>query len=68
MSVRITDTTNVALYDSTTGHAFGPTFQSADDAQEFLDWLRTKTLVDPRQIPWRELDDLHNAWWKEQEA
>jgi hypothetical protein len=36
MSVRITDPQNVALYDSVTGLAFGETFSSADEAEDFL--------------------------------
>jgi hypothetical protein len=46
MSVRVTDKTNVALYDSTTGVAFGPLFESEFDAYEFLEWLRSDETLD----------------------
>lgn len=68
MSVRVTDKRNVALYCSTTGQAFGPTFDSESDAHDFLEWLAPKTVVDPREIPWRELNDLQYAWSVERET
>lgn len=62
MSVRVSDNTNVCLYCSTTGTAFGPVFACDFDAHEFLEWLDVKTLVDPRNIPWRELSALKVEW------
>ena len=40
MAVGVTDIHTVALYDTTTGEAFGPLFNSEDDAHGFLDWLK----------------------------
>jgi hypothetical protein len=41
MSVRITGSDDsVALYDSTTGVAFGPIFENDTKADEFLEWHR----------------------------
>lgn len=40
MSCDVTDTENVALYDTVTGHAFGPTFPSTEHAEDFLAWMR----------------------------
>ena len=39
MGVRITDDRTVALYDSTTGEAFGPLFDGRQQAEDFIDWL-----------------------------
>ena len=69
MSVRTTDSEHVAMYDSVTGTAFGPTFESHAAAEDFLQWLAGKTFVDPRAIPVQELNDLHTEWvreWDEQ--
>lgn len=39
MGVRITGQEGrVALYDSVSGFAFGPTFEDEDEAQAFLEW------------------------------
>lgn len=67
MSVRITGTYEVALYDSTTGVAFGPTFESEDDAIEFLDHLKEIGERDPRVIPVGELIALAAEWKAERE-
>lgn len=40
MSVGITDENHVALFDSTMELAFGPMFKSAEEANDFLEWLR----------------------------
>lgn len=58
MSVRISDAEHVALYDSVTGTAFGPTFMSESDAADFLDWLE----VDPRGLAAWVLGDCFEAW------
>lgn len=61
MSVRVTDSDRVALYDSVTEIAFGPTFSSIEEAGAFLRWypgpdLRTLrvALVDEWVERWRE--------------
>lgn len=38
MGVRITSDGEVALFDSTTGKAFGPIFGSESSADSFLEW------------------------------
>lgn len=41
MGVKITSQENVvSVFDSVTGIAFGPVFDSEDYAQEFLDWVQ----------------------------
>lgn len=47
------------LYDSVTGFAFGSLFRSADDANEFLEWLTTdnaKAAAREAEITW--CDDI----------
>lgn len=68
MSVRVTDRTAVALYCSSTGIAFGPIFDSAEDADGFLEWLAPKTFVDARSIPAKELLELREAWSMERDG
>ena len=48
MGVRTTDRAAVAMYDSVTGQAFGPVFDSTSDADDFLEWLteRMNTHID----------------------
>lgn len=60
MGVRITDSEAVALYDSVTGYAFGPTFPSEEAAQDFLQF--TEEYPDPRT--WSDQTmDLHFRDW-----
>lgn len=63
MSVRITDLEDVALYDSVSGWAFGPTFPSAEAAQDFLDY--TEGYADPRTWSDQQTDILHRDWIKD---
>jgi hypothetical protein len=63
MGVRLTDSENVALYDSTTGTAFGPIFESRDDAEAFCIWLGENNEVpDPRKHNNGDLKDLYADW------
>ena len=62
MNVRISDRTNVCLYCSTTGLAFGPVFASSFDAEDFLDWLRTHDYADPRELNNAELAVAYGKW------
>ena len=62
MGVRISDTNNVCLYDSTTGYAFGPVFESLERAEEFLEYLRERDVDDPRRLPARTLHEMHERW------
>lgn len=67
MSVRVTDKTTVALYCSATGVAFGPVFDSEDDAEAFLAWVEPKTFLDVRVIPRGELVALFRSWSAERQ-
>jgi hypothetical protein len=77
MGVRITDEENVALYDSTSGQAFGPIFPSREEAADFLEWLVIEAdeeatfqyrsmdvpfRADPRQYDGKELDEAYRIW------
>jgi hypothetical protein len=72
MSVRLTTsesvTSKVALYDSTTGLAFGPIFETEDDASAFLDHLETIGERDARVIPAMELRELAREFLDERDA
>lgn len=66
MSVRITSAEDVvALFCSTTGFAFGPTFDDEDAAQEFLDWYDKHEDRDPRLLSDGEMEALHTQWLTE---
>ena len=63
MGVRVTDKTNVCLYCSTTGVAFGPVFASSFDAEDFLDWFRNNCVPpDPRDLTPTELVAAYARW------
>lgn len=72
MSVRLTTcegiTSKVALYDSTSGLAFGPLFDTEDEADDFLTHLETIGERDPRVIPAAELADLAQEFLAEREV
>ena len=68
MGVRITDLQTVALYDSVTGTAFGPTFGRESEAQAFLDWLREGDDIDARKIPEKSLINLLERFRREVDA
>lgn len=67
MGVRITDLETVALYDSTTGMAFGPTFERESEAEAFLAWLKEGGDEDARTV-WIELPDLLERFRAEVDA
>ncbi len=58
------------MFDSVTGVAFGPTFQSEEDAEAFLRWLAANpwrrpsglTFRDPRGLAPFELAEAIAAW------
>jgi predicted RecB family nuclease len=58
MSVRSTNDTAVAMYDSVTGRAFGPIFYSTDELDAFLDWLG----FDPRSVDAAVLETRYAEW------
>ena len=67
MGVRTTDNTNVALYDSVTGHAFGEVFATEQEAEDFLEWLDSNEGRDARVIPSTELGQLRSAWERQRD-
>lgn len=70
VSIQVTDSKNVALYDSVTGRPYGVVFESEDHALDFLDWVAKQT--DP-SVTARELadvtqstfEDFHSRWFGE---
>jgi hypothetical protein len=69
MSVRVTSAEcKVALFDSTTGLAFGPVFADDDEANEFLRFLEDIGERDPRVIPVGELVVLADEWRADRSA
>lgn len=64
MGVRITGMrdSEVALYDSTTGIAFGPVFSTTEEAEAFLAHLEMIGERDPRVIPLGDLVTLAAEW------
>jgi len=67
MSVRITSVEKkVALFDSASGWAFGPTFDSETEADSFLEYVEDMTGLDPRMLHTDRLDELYMKWVEEQ--
>lgn len=64
MGTRITDDETVALYDSVSGFAFGPTFESPEMAMSFCKWSEDMDEPDLRTMSQITLSDLHNEWHK----
>jgi hypothetical protein len=67
MGVRVTESkfSTAALYDSTSGVAFGPVFSNEDEARGFLDHLASIGERDPRIIPAVELALLASEYTEE---
>jgi hypothetical protein len=62
MGVRLsTDENVVALFDSVTGWAFGPTFPDSDEAQSFLDYLHSLG-EDGRELSDADMSARHSLW------
>lgn len=70
MSVNLTrDGTRVAMWDTVTGFAFGPTFLTVEDADSFLAFARSRGVPDLRYLPYDRLTRLHDEWtWDERKA
>lgn len=84
MSVSITGSEgSVALYDSTTGIAFGPVFEDSDRADNFLEWFREgyeaertfpyghdviRFVEDVRLYRPDELNEIYQLWLAETES
>lgn len=50
------------LYDTVTDWTFGPIFENADVANEFLDYVRDRDLGNPRRLTDQELKDVYHTW------
>ena len=63
MGVRLTSREDkVALYDSVSDIAFGPVFDSEEDAEKFLEWLAINDGRDARELSASEIDRLQYQW------
>ncbi len=63
MSARVTEPTGpYAIYDSVTGIAFGRTFDSHEDAENFVKWAAETSGEDVRSLPPGELARLRLRW------
>ena len=63
MSVRNTAVEGVsAMFDSTSGTAFGPIFDNADELDDFLEFAGEHEERDLRMLPSPELDALVLVW------
>ncbi len=51
-----------AIFDSASGFAFGPTFESISHAESFLDFLADVSDRDPREQSDHDMMMLHLAW------
>lgn len=60
----------VALYDSVTGLAFGEVFNSADDADSFLDYMRDVDGRDLRKLGQDTFAEARREWraWRESQT
>lgn len=58
----------VALFDSTSGLAFGPVFDTELEAEEFLEHLTSIGERDPRVIPGVDLAKLAHEFIEERDA
>lgn len=69
MGVRITSGEKVvAIFCSTTGFAFGPVFDTEQDALDFLEHVHRIDGRDPRALSENELRALHRGWARTREA
>jgi hypothetical protein len=69
VSTRVTGVEGkAALYDSTSGLAFGPVFDDVPTANAFLDHLEEIGERDPRVIPAAELAELAHEFLEEWDA
>ncbi len=66
MLVNESDQEVAYLYDSVTGWAFGPQFESVEDALSFLRWLGEGKDSDPRGFTDAHLEARYVSWldWK----
>lgn len=64
MGLRLTSGENVvAMFDSVSGWAFGPTFADEDEARDFIEWGTAHYGGDLRCASDTELASTYSAWW-----
>ena len=64
MGIHFTDDRAVALYDSVSGMAFGPTFSSGALAEDFIQWAKDKKDIhDLRGVAPAGFVNLHSEWF-----
>ena len=51
----------IALFDSVTGLAFGPVFDTETECDEFLAWCEEHGVTDKQSLIW-SADKLHEEW------
>lgn len=68
MGVRVLKDGESALYDSTTGQAFGPIFESESDAEAFIAFATEQGVMDIRRIGAQLFDRLYAEFLKKNEA
>lgn len=57
----------VALFDSVSGFAFGPVFDSDEEIDAFLDYAREHEPRDLRALTDRQLTALYETWVREED-
>lgn len=63
MGVRDTSTERkVAMFDSVTGFAFGPVFDTEADLEEFMEWWDETSNRDLRDLSDAELEEALAKW------
>lgn len=63
MGIRITSTeSKTAIYDSVSGFAFGPVFDSDLEAEEFIEFAEKRLNKDLRTATDRELEEVYSAF------
>ena len=63
MGVRTTASENVvAILDSVTGWAFGPTFATVQEADDFLAWSAEQGLPDLRNLRDSLIEQAYRQW------
>jgi hypothetical protein len=69
MGTRITtDEGMSALFDSVSGFAFGPTFETAEQAADFLEFIEKTGRPDPRTLNDEELKEVYVRWTQIEES
>ncbi len=60
--------TSAVMYCNTSGWAFGPVFESREQAEEFMAWLSERGFPDPRGLRSSELGESYRKFKTETET